>query len=216
MLVDRYGPQDLFTQIPGRCLHFEPVLAHLARRAPHTRTRGRHSTPVEVLLRMLVVMRLDHGSFAQTEYFVNDSLVLRQFCRLDWQPVPDDTPLIRWAGLIGPATLEALNARVIQLARQARITRGRKLRVDTTVVATNIHPPADSSLLTDGVRVLGRLCKRAQTVLGAAAAWRPRQRHRAAPACHGSTPYRQRAEVATQCAGVSRRDLPPAAGVGHD
>jgi transposase, IS5 family len=185
MLTDRHAPQDLFTQIPGLCLRFEPVLAHLdrlldddvlfqqlkadlARRHPHTRERGRPSTPVEVILRMLVVMRLYGWSYEQTEYFVNDSLVLRQFCRVYLARVPDDTVLIRWAHCLTAATLAALHERVVQLARQAQVTRGRKLRLDTTVVATNIHPPADSSLLTDGVRGLGRLLRRARQVLGAA------------------------------------------------
>lgn len=178
MLVDRYDPQDLFTQIPGLRLQFEPVLAHLdrllddeplfqeakaalAQRHPHTLTRGRHSTPVEVILRLLVVMRLYGWSFAQTEYFVSDSLVLRQFCRVYAHPVPDDTTLIKWSALLGPAVLERLNERVVALATQLQVTRGRRLRVDTTVVATNIHAPADSSLLTDGVRGIGRLLKRA-------------------------------------------------------
>ncbi|MES4792147.1 MAG: hypothetical protein C4321_03450 [Chloroflexota bacterium] len=110
MLRDRYDPVDLFTPLPGLCLQFESVLAELdqlleddalfqqvkaefSRRRPHPLTRGRSSTPVEVLLRMLVVMRLYHGSYEQTQYWVNDSLVLRQFCRVYTPPVPDDTPL---------------------------------------------------------------------------------------------------------------------------
>ena len=182
MLRDRYDPADLFTQIPELCLQFEPVLAQLdrlldddvlfrtvkedlARRRPHTLTRGRHSTPVEVILRMLVVMRLYHWSYAQTEYWVKDSLTLRQFCRVYLQPVPDDTTLIRWANLIGPETVERLNARVVALARRLQVTRGRKLRVDTTVVETNIHHPTDSSLLGDGVRVLSRLLRRAKALV---------------------------------------------------
>lgn len=179
MLQDRYEPTDLLAQIPGLCLQFEPVLAQLdhlleddglfqrvkadlSRRRPHTLTRGRHSTPVEVILRMLVVMRLYRWSFAQTEYFVKDSLVLRQFCRVYLQSVPDDTTLLRWAQLIGPQTVEKLNERVVTLARQLKVTRGRKLRVDTTVVETQIHHPTDSALLGDGVRVLSRLLRRAK------------------------------------------------------
>src|SRR5262249_12696199 len=179
MLTDRYDRVDLFTQVPALRLQMEPVLAHLdpllddeilfqqvkadlARRYPHTLTRGRHSTPVEVVLRMLVAMRLYGWSFAETEYWVSDSLVLRQFCRLYWQPVPDDTTLIRWAGLIGEQTLATFNERVVQLARQLKVTRGRKLRVDTTVVPTSIHHPTDSALLGDGVRVLSRLLRRAR------------------------------------------------------
>src|SRR4051812_13270404 len=145
---------------------FQRVKTDLSRRRPHSLTRGRRSTPVEVILRMLVVKRLYRWSYEQTEHFVGDSLVLRQFCRLYWEPVPDDTTLLRWAQLIGPQTLERLNARVVELAQSRKVTRGRKLRVDSTVIATTIHHPTDSRLLGDGVRALSRLLRRARRVLG--------------------------------------------------
>ena len=186
MLRDRYDPVDLFALVPQLGLQFEPQLAQLdrlldddeifarvradlARRYPLTPVRGRHSTPVEVILRMLVVKRLYSWSYEQAEFFVNDSLVLRQFCRIYCEKAPDDTVLIRWAKTIGPETLQQLNDRVVQLAKGLKVTRGRKLRVDTTAVETNIHYPTDSALLGDGVRVLSRLMKRARTVLGKAA-----------------------------------------------
>jgi transposase, IS5 family len=183
MLRDRYEPVDLFALVPQRELQFEPQLAQLDRlldddeifarvrvdlawRYPLTPVHGRRSTPVEVILRMLVVMRLYGWSYAQTEFFVNDSLVLRQFCRVSLEKVPDDTTLIRWANTIGPETLQQINDRVVQLARSLKVTRGRKLRVDTTAVETDIHYPTDSALLGDGVRVLSRLLRRAKQVLG--------------------------------------------------
>ena len=186
MLRDRYDPIDLFALVPQLQLQFEPQLAQLdrllddgaifsrvradlARRYPLTPVHGRPSTPVEVILRMLVVMRLYGWSYAETEFFVKDSLVLRQFCRVYLEKVPDDTVLIRWANTIGPKTVEQLNDRVVQLARSLKVTRGRKLRVDTTAMETNIHYPTDSALLGDGVRVLSRFLKRARTVLGKAA-----------------------------------------------
>jgi IS5 family transposase len=114
---------------------------------------------------MLVVKHLSGWSYAETERFVGDSLVLRQFCRLGLERAPDDTTLLRWANLIQPATLHALLDRLTALARAAKVTRGRKLRIDTTVVQTHVHPPTDSGLLADGVRVLGRLLRRARAVL---------------------------------------------------
>lgn len=185
MLRNRYTRTDLFALVPQLDLRFEPQLEQLdrlldddelvdrvredlARRHPKTRSRGRPSTPVEVILRMLVVMRLYGWSYAQAEYFVNDSLVLRQFCRVYLEKVPDDTVLIRWANAIGPETLQALNDRVVQLARSLKVTRGRKLRVDTTAVETDIHFPTDSGLLGDGVRVVSRLLRRARATLGEA------------------------------------------------
>jgi IS5 family transposase len=183
MIIDRYDPVNLFALVPKLTLEMEPELAQLdhlleddalfqrvkadlAQRYPNTLTRGRHSTPVEVILRMLVVRRLYRWSYEQTEHFVSDSLVLRQFCRLYLQPTPDDTTLIRWAALIGPQTLEQLNEHVVALAQRLKVTRGRKLRTDGTVVETNIHPPSDSSLLNDGVRVLSRLLRQAKGLVG--------------------------------------------------
>jgi IS5 family transposase len=187
MLRDRYAPQDLFALVPAANLAPDPVLAQLDRlldddelyqrvradlstRHPQTATRGRHSTPVEVVLRLLVVKRLYGWSYAEVEHFVADSLVLRQFCRVYLQAVPDDTTLIRWANLVGPATVAALNDRAVALAREGRVTRGRKLRIDGTVVETNIRYPTDSKTLGDGVRVLSRLLRRAKGVLADGAA----------------------------------------------
>jgi transposase, IS5 family len=185
MIVDRYDPMNLFDLVPQLRLEMEPELAgldllladdvlfgrvkaDLARRAPQSLTRGRHSTPVEVILRMLVVRRLYDWSYEQTEQFVNDSLVLRQFCRLYLASAPDDTTLMRWAKLIEPATLDELHEHIVGLARTLRVTRGRKLRTDGTVVETTIHHPSDSTLLSDGVRVVSRLLGRAKTLVGTA------------------------------------------------
>lgn len=183
MIVDRYDPINLCELIPdlrlqmdadlaaldrllGDDVLFQRVKADLCLRYPNTPTRGRHSTPVEVILRMLIVRRLYRWSYEQTEQFVSDSLVLRQFCRLYLKPAPDDSTLIRWAALIGPHTLQEVNERVVELARSLKVTRGRKLRIDGTVVETNIHHPSDNSLLSDGVRVLSRLLRRAKGVVG--------------------------------------------------
>mgnify|MGYP001353041627 CR=1 FL=1 len=183
MIIDRHEPVNLFALVPQLYADFEPELgeldhlldddelfqrvkADLAQRYPHSLTKGRHSTPVEVILRMLVVKRVYRWSYEDAEHFVRDSLVLRQFCRVYLEAVPDDTTLNRWANLIGPGTLEEVHERVVQLARQLRVTRGRKLRLDSAVVETTMHHPTDSSLLADGVRVLSRVLRRAKTMLG--------------------------------------------------
>jgi hypothetical protein len=167
MIRDRHDRTDLFALVPRLDLRFDPVLeqldrqldddaivelvrADMARRSPRSRSRGRPSTPVEVVLRMLVVMRLHGWSYEEAEYFVNDSLVLRQSCRVYLEKVPDDTTLIRWANTIAPETLQALNDRAVQLARSLKVTRGRKLRVDTTAVETNVHFPTDSACSATG------------------------------------------------------------------
>jgi len=183
MLQDRYETDKIFENILRLTNEMDPILAEidrllddeelyqlirndLVRRYPQTEVTGRNSTPVEVVLRMLAVKRLYALSYERTEYQVRDSLVLRQFCRVYLQDVPDDTTLIRWAGLIQPETLKQFNSRLTELACQLKVTRGRKLRTDGTVVESNIHPPSDSSLLADSVRVLGHTLSRAKQVLG--------------------------------------------------
>ena len=144
MIVDRYEPVNLSELIPELRLEMEPELAaldrllddddiflrvkaDLSKRRPHSLRLGRRSTPVEVILRMLIVRRLYDWSFEATERNVSDSLLLRQFCRLYLRPAPDDTTLMRWAKLIGPKTLEGLNERAVALAFERKVTGGRKL-----------------------------------------------------------------------------------------
>lgn len=183
MLRDQYEPDKLFLDIALRAGEMEPELvqidwlleddelyrmlrADLAQRYPHTRETGRPATPVTVVLRMLAVKHLYNLSYEQTERQVRDSLVLRQFCRVYFHAVPDDTTLLRWANQIQPPTLVAFNQRLAQLAYQVRVTRGRKLRTDGTVVETNIAYPSDSRLLADGVRLISRTLQCIKASLG--------------------------------------------------
>jgi IS5 family transposase len=182
MLVEHYPTDKRFEELLGYFPELSPELkkmnryledeklyklirADLAKRYPKTKETGRNSTPVEVILRMLVVKRLYGYSYEETERAVRDSLSMRAFCRVYLNDVPDDTTLIRWANLIQPKTLEKFNERILQLAVERKVTRGRKLRTDGTVVESNICLPSDNRLLADGVRVLARTVVRARELL---------------------------------------------------
>jgi transposase, IS5 family len=182
MLIDRYPPEDVFARVPELASQTDPVLVQLdrlldddrlyqqvrgdlARRYRLTLAHGRHSTPGEVVLRLLVVKHVYRWSYAETVQRVADSLVLRWFCRVYFRQAPDATTMLRWAQTVRPTTLQALIDRVALLAKQAKVTHARKLRVDATVVETPIHYPTDSGLLGDGVRVLTRLVTRAKPLL---------------------------------------------------
>lgn len=138
----------------------------LARRRPQSRTRGRRGTPAAVVLRVLVLKHLYDWSFADCEREVRGSLVYRSFCRIDCERVPDSKTLIRLAQAVGPELCRQIQERLVVLARKRKIIRGRKLRVDTTVVETNIHHPTDSTLLGDGVRVITRTVKKLEGLVG--------------------------------------------------
>ena len=138
----------------------------LGHRHPQSRTRGRKGTPAEVVLRLLVLKHLQHWSYAALEREVRANLTYRDFTRIGGEPVPDAKTMVRLGQALGPALIQQLHARVVQVAREERVVTGRKMRLDTTVVETNIHYPTDSSLLGDGARVLTRTMQQIQAAVG--------------------------------------------------
>ena len=144
------------------------VYGALARRCPNSRTRGRPGTPADVVLRLLLLKHMRNWSYQVLEREVRANLVYRQFTRVGAQKVPDAKTLGKLALALGPQVIEQIHARVVAIACEKRIVRGRRLRVDTTVVETDIHYPTDSSLLGDGVRVLTRTMQRITKIAGRA------------------------------------------------
>jgi IS5 family transposase len=143
------------------------VVAHgLEARWPQSRRRGRPGTPAEVVLRMLILKHLFDWSYDELEQEVRPNLVYRAFTRIDAGDVPDAKTILKIARVLGPAVIEQLHRQVIEVAKRAGVTHGRRFRIDTTIVATNVHYPTDSTLLQDGMRVLTRTMQRASTALG--------------------------------------------------
>src|SRR5437867_2435780 len=144
----------------------EMVHAALGRRRPKSQTRGRRGTPSEVVLRLIVLKHMKNWSYETLEREVRANLLYRDFTRIGGEAVPDAKTMVRLGQALGPEVTRKIHERVVQLAREEKVTTGRKMRVDTTVVETNIHYPTDSSLLGDGVRVLTRTMKRIEEEVG--------------------------------------------------
>ncbi len=132
----------------------------LARRWTNSRTCGRRGTPVDVVVRLLVLKHMRNWSYAALEREVRSNLVYRQFTRIGAAKVPDAKTLGKLGIALGPAVIEQIHQRIVAIAQEQKVVRGRRMRVDTTVVETDIHYPTDASLLGDGVRVLTRAMKR--------------------------------------------------------
>jgi transposase, IS5 family len=144
----------------------EVVAQALESRWPQSRRRGRPGTPAEIVIRMLILKHLFDWSYDDLEHEVRANLVYRAFTRIDAEEVPDAKTILKIARALGPEVIEHLHRQVIEVAKRAGVTRGRRFRIDTTVVETNVHYPTDSTLLQDGVRVLTRTMRRASTALG--------------------------------------------------
>ena len=97
---------------------------------------------------------------------VRANLVYRDFTRVGGEKIPDAKTIGRWGMAVGPQVIQQIHDRIVQIARDHRVTQGRRMRIDTTVVETNIDYPTDSSLLGDGVRVPTRTMKKITAIAG--------------------------------------------------
>jgi IS5 family transposase len=144
----------------------EIIQQELSKRCKKSKTRGRPATPAEVILRMLLLKHLRGWSYEDVTRQVRANLVYRQFTGVGGGKVPDDKTMGHLGRQLGPEVVEKLHQRVVAIARDKQVVTGRKMRVDTTVVETNIHYPTDSTLMSDGVRVLTRVMKKVAAVAG--------------------------------------------------
>ncbi len=151
----------------------DPYLIDLVRRdfVKHYKAsrKGRRPIAIEVVLRMTVLRRWKKWPYRQAEQEVRDSPTYRGWVRIYNTRVPDHTTLNDLERVIQPNTLHRINDRLITLAQDYQLTRGYRLRVDSSVTESNVHHPTDSGLLYDGVRLLSRWLKRARPWLPARA-----------------------------------------------
>ncbi len=146
----------------------EAVYQAQGKRRPKSRCRGRKQTPAEVVLRLAVLKHVRNWSFEETEREVRANVVYRQFTRIGAEKVPDAKTLGRLVQALGPAVIQQVHQRLVAIAQEKKVVQGRRLRLDTTVVERNIHYPTDSSLLSDGARVLTRTMKKMTKLTGRA------------------------------------------------
>lgn len=135
------------------------VHADLVRGLTRPRT-GREGLSAAQVLRAFVLQRVKAWDLRELRARIADGYTLRIFTTFDAQPVPAHDAFHRAFCRLTPATVRALNDAVVRAAIGLGLEDGRHLRVDTTVVETDIHWPTDNSLLWDAVRVLTRLVKR--------------------------------------------------------
>jgi transposase, IS5 family len=149
-------------------------------RALFNRRLGRPSVPVDTLLRLLYLKHRYGLGYESLCREVADSISWRRFCRIGLaRPVPHPTTLVKLVRRAGPTTVEQLNSALLGKLGEDKLLRGRKLRVDTTVVEADIDHPTDADLLEKAVRKLGGLVRRIKA-RGAASRTRFRDRSRSA------------------------------------
>ncbi|HEX2666640.1 MAG TPA: transposase, partial [Candidatus Acidoferrum sp.] len=134
----------------------EAVRRDLERGLKNRETGRRGLTPSQVL-RSFILMRVKNWDYRELRERIADGYTLRQFTDFYCQPVPKHDAFNRAFHRLTPETLKAVNELVVEAAVDLGLEDGNQLRVDTTVVQTDIHHPTDNTLLWDVVRVVTRL-----------------------------------------------------------
>jgi IS5 family transposase len=114
----------------------------------------------------LTLKHIKNWSYEEVEREVRANLVYRDFTHVGGAKMPDAKTMGRWGVAIGPQVIKQLHERIVKIASEKGVVAGRRMRVDTTVVETNIHHPTDSTLLGDGVRVMTRIMRRITKIAG--------------------------------------------------
>ena len=127
---------------------------------------GRRGLNAEQTILSLILMRVKNWDYRELAEHIVDGYTLRQFTRFNSNPVPKHDAFNRAHNRLTPALVERINDLVIATAVEAKLEDGNALRVDSTVVETNIHWPTDATLLWDAVRVLTRLIGRLREIAG--------------------------------------------------
>jgi hypothetical protein len=114
------------------------VYEALAKRHPKSRSRGRRGTPADRVLRLLILKHVRDCSYEVLEREVRANLVYRDFTHVGSGKMRDAKTMARWGVVLGPQVLKAIHERMVKIAQAKGVITGRRMRVDATVVETNI------------------------------------------------------------------------------
>lgn len=153
------------------------VLQDLNRGTNIKRRTGAHGMSADQILRAAIIMRLFEFTYEQLAFHISDSRCLRRFCRIG---IADKgfkkSALNSNIKRLSYETWEKISQDLLGHAKDENIEKGRKVRIDCTVVGSNIHKPHDSVQLFDCVRVLTRLVKKARDEMGVKALFSDHER----------------------------------------
>ena len=125
---------------------------------------GREGMTAEQVLRCVALKQYRNLSYEELAFHLEDSKSFRAFARLEMGQYPSSSSLQENIKPLSEETWEAVHECLMQYARDTRIENGRKVRIDSTVVESNIHDPSDSTLLWDGIRVITRWLEEGHTL----------------------------------------------------
>ncbi len=144
---------------------YAKALQDLTRGDKHVEV-GSEGMTAEQVVRVAIIKQLERCSYRDLAFLIVDSRVFSEFCKLGIGDKPfKKSTLQSNITALTANTWEEIHRITMKDAEKNGIEKGRKVRIDCTVVESNIHAPYDSQLLWDVVRVLDRLLGRARAEL---------------------------------------------------
>ncbi len=126
---------------------------------------GSHGMSAERVLRCAILKQYKQYSYRELWERLKDGVSFRWFTRFYSDRIPHYTTLQKAIKSIKADTWTRINEALVLFAQERKLEQGKSLRVDTTVVETNIAYPLDARLLWDSIRVLTRIMERSRHAL---------------------------------------------------
>jgi IS5 family transposase len=117
---------------------------------------GREGLTAEQVLRCAVLKQYHELSYEELSFHLEDSTAFRSFSRLEMGQYPCKSILQENIKSLAEDTWEAIHREIVNYAEREKIETGKKVRIDSTAIETDIHHPTDSTLISDGIRIITR------------------------------------------------------------
>jgi len=161
-------------ELPEDLARLDVLLSDAALLAPiverwegSARGYGRPTIAMSLFVRLMVVKQRSGWGYETLVREVSDSLHLRRFCGLSLTAsVPHESTVRKLARRIGPEAIDEMTRALIEKALREKRFTARAMRVDSTVVESDIRWPSDAALALDATRRLAREGARLAALVG--------------------------------------------------
>jgi transposase, IS5 family len=161
-------------ELPGDLARLDVLLSDAALLEPicerweaSARGWGRPTIAMSLFVRLMVVKQRSGWGYETLVREVSDSLHLRRFCGLSLTAlVAHESTVRKLARRLGPEIVDEMTRALIEKALREKRFTARAMRVDSTVVESDVRWPSDAALALDATRRLAREGARLAALVG--------------------------------------------------
>jgi len=126
---------------------------------------GSSGISAEQVLRSAILKQQKSYSYRELRERIHDGIFFRWFTRFYSAKIPHYTTFQKSIKSISSESWNKINEVLVNYSKSEKIEDGKSVRVDTTVVESNIAYPIDARLLNDSIRILTRIMERCRMAI---------------------------------------------------